>query len=481
MRRVGVAALLGGAAVMAAASVHAAPLISFSLNLPAPNVPSNQVLSPSAIAARLGQKGFRVSEMYRKGSAYAVTAMGPSGNKVLLMVDGRSGVILGLNVLAAKVAVAPQRAPTAVFIDDRHPFGAVVPAVVYDSWQRYDQPQWAKPGPAVIAARPSRAPFRYAVPYSYVHASPKTGRSFAVAPPNYKGYQLRDEHGEAIREADTRADAADAEAAYQAERADQAQFDSVNAREDAREARESADAANGLAADANDRADAADESANAANERADQADRDSQAISDDNQALIDAADAADKRAEAAETQNADLQRQLAENGTADQACTATTDGCDPATGGMAGLAPEPEPAADEAAPQEESPAAEAAAPAQEEQTAPPNEPAADEAAPQEQSPPAEAAAPAQEEQAAPPSEPASEPAAEEAAPQQDSAPAEEAAPQEEAAPPEEPPEEPQAEEPQAQDQPDNGGDNGGDMGGGGDDGGGGGGGDDDPN
>ena len=147
MRRVGFAALLGGAAALGAVSVHAAPLFTLSLNLPTPIVAPDLVMSPSAIAVRLGKQGFRVDEMYRKGLAYAVTADGPSGNKVLLMVDGRSGVILGLNVLAAKVAVVPQRAPNAVYTDDRHPFGAVVPAVVYVSWQRYDQPQWAQPGP----------------------------------------------------------------------------------------------------------------------------------------------------------------------------------------------------------------------------------------------------------------------------------------------------------------------------------------------
>jgi hypothetical protein len=474
MRRVGFAALLGGAAALGAVSVHAAPLFTLSLNLPTPIVAPDQVMSPPAIAARLGKQGFRVDEMYRKGLAYAVTADGPSGNKVLLMVDGRSGVILGLNVLAAKVAVVPQRAPNAVYTDDRHPFGAVVPAVVYVSWQRYDQPQWAQPGPATLPApKASMAPFRYAVPTQMVHASPKTGKSFAVAPPHFKGMQLRNQQGQPIKNSGSKSDAADAEAAYQAERANQAEYDKTLAQEDAIEQREEADDANGRAEEANGRAAQAEQ------------DRDD---------FAQAADDAEARATAAEDKNIELQRQMEANGTADQDCAASDGGCHEAEGDIAtgpdtadDEAADGKPAAEEAQPEDRTDTAEEAAPAKEEEAAPASEPAAEEAEPGARTDTAEDRVPAGEE-AAPPAEEAAPqqeaaPAAEEAAPQQ-----EEAAPQQEAQPEEQPQaeepqqeeEQPQAEEPQQDDSSDMGGGGGDDSGGGGDDGGGGGGGDDDP-
>src|SRR3954452_20309345 len=158
MSRIKFALLLSAAAGAASADAEAAPLISFSLNLPAPRVAVNQALSPSAIAGSLRQRGFRVQEMYRKGPAYSVTATGPSGNKVLLMVDGRSGAIIGMSVLAAVVPITPVTAPNAVFLDDRHPFGAVVPEVIYDHWDRYTEPQWEQPGPAAIVVKPTYAP-----------------------------------------------------------------------------------------------------------------------------------------------------------------------------------------------------------------------------------------------------------------------------------------------------------------------------------
>ena len=500
MRRVGFAALLGGAAALGAVSVHAAPLFTLSLNLPTPIVAPDQVMSPSALAVRLGKQGFRVDEMYRKGLAYAVTADGPSGNKVLLMVDGRSGVILGLNVLAAKVAVVPQRAPNAVYTDDRHPFGAVVPGVVYVSWQRYDQPQWAQPGPATVPApKASMAPFRYAVPTQMVHASPKTGKSFAVAPPHFKGMQLRNQNGQPIKNSGSKSDAADAEAAYQAERANQAEYDKTLAQEDAVEQREEADDANGRADEANGRADEA-------NGRADEAEQ-------DRDAFAQAADDAEARATAAEDKNIELQRQMEANGTADQDCSSSDSGCDVAEGDIAThddsadeLADGKPAAEDEQAGPPSEPTAEEAQPADHtsaegqpaEEAAPASEPTAEEAAPGARTDTAEDRAPANEEAA-----PASEPAAEEAQPQEETAPAaeeaappaadppEEAAPEPQAQPDEAPQaeepqqqeEQPQAEEPQQDDSSDMGGGGGGgdDSGGGGDDGGGGGGGDDDPN
>jgi uncharacterized membrane protein YgcG len=415
MQRFGAVLIVTAIFGAGAASAGPATSVGFQLRLPVPAVGPTQCLPPGAIAQRLTRQHFRIQKMYRKGPAYAVAAIGPSGNKVLMMVDGRSGGILGLNVLTAVVQVTPQRAPNAVFVDDRHPFGAVVPAVIYDTWQEYSETQWAvESGPIAITA--SFTPFHYAVPFNYVHVAPRTGRSFAVAPPRYRGYQIQSHGGRPIRDPWTRSEAADAEAAYQSERADQADFDKINAQQDS--------------AYANGRADA---------------------FQEDNANLIAAqADAADQRTAAADQQEAETQADLEKNGGADQPCGAGDCG-DVAANPDDGAAPADEaiPADDTAAPQEAPVPEEQAAPAEqpvpEEQAAPAEQPAPEEAAPQEQ------AAPAQDEQAAP---------QEQAAP-------EEPAPQEQAAPEEQP-------------QDNGGGDmGGGDSGGGGDGGGGDGGGGDD--
>jgi hypothetical protein len=427
MQRFGAVLFVSAVFSAGAASAGPATSVGFQLRLPVPAVGPTQCLPPGAIAQRLTRQRFKIQKMYRKGPAYAVAATGPSGNKVLMMVDGRSGGILGLNVLTAVVQVTPQRAPNAVFIDDRHPFGAVVPAVIYDTWQEYSETQWAvASGPIAITA--SFAPFHYAVPFNYVHVAPRTGRSFAVAPPRYRGYQIRSHSGQPIRDTWTRSEAADAQSAYQSERADQADFDKINAQQDA--------------AYANGRADA---------------------FQEDNANLIAAqADAADQRTSAADLQEAETQADLEKNGDADQHCGAGDCG-DIAANPDDGAAPADQatPADDTAAPQEAPVPEEQAAPAEqpvpEEQAAPAEQPAPEEAAPQEQ------AAPAQEEQAAPQEQAAPE----EPAPQEQAAP-EEPAPQEQAAPEEQP-------------QDNGGGDmgggenGGGSDGGGGDDGGGGGG------
>ncbi len=379
MSRVKFILMLSAAAVAASASAEAAPLISFSLNLPAPTVAVNQALSPSAIAGRLGQQGFRVQEMYRKGPAYAVTATGRSGNKVLLMVDGHSGVIIGMSVLAAAVPIAPQVAPNAVFVDDRHPFGAVVPEVIYDHWDRYTEPQWVQAGPVAITVKPTYAPFRYAVPFKFVHTSPRSHKSYALAPPNYRGMQLRNSSGQQIRAADTRADAADEEAAYQAERADQATYD----KEEALGQRDEAD------------------------QRADDLDRENNDLADYGAEQEQRANDAEARADAAE-------KQLEEQGHADDPCGSGCDIAEPV--GKDTITPQEETPEPPAAPEQgETPAAPEQGGGGEPAVAPEQPAAPDQPAPQEEQP-----AP-QQEQAAPEPEPQQEQAAPEPEPQQEQA------------------------------------------------------------
>jgi hypothetical protein len=227
-------ALLLSAVAGASVAAYAAAPNSFELKLPAPRVPVNQALSPNAIAVGLRESHMQIQEMYRKGPAYAVVAIGPNKNKVLLMVDGRSGEVIGMNVLAGVVPITPSWVP--IFVNDRHPFGVVVPEVIYQHWDRYTEAQWTQPGAKTIAVRPTYAPYRYVVPHSFVHVSPNTHKSYAIAPPSYRGYRLRDSAGKPVRETESRADAADAAAAYESERADQATFDKADALQRAAEA-----------------------------------------------------------------------------------------------------------------------------------------------------------------------------------------------------------------------------------------------------
>ena len=229
MLRVSFVLLLPIETIASSAGAQLAPAISFQLNLPAPKVALKHAMSPSAIAAVLRSLNLRVTDMYRKGQAYAVTATGKTGNKVLLMVDGRSGEILGMSVLSAVVPISPEFALNGVFVNDRHPFGAVVPQVIYEHWDRYAEPQWTQPGPASIVVTPTYAPYTYAVPHSFVYVSSRTHKSYAIAPPDYRGYQLRDQSGREIRASESQADVADKAAAFVAERADKATFDRAQA------------------------------------------------------------------------------------------------------------------------------------------------------------------------------------------------------------------------------------------------------------
>src|SRR3569832_135190 len=69
------------------------------LVIPHPTVPSGQAYSPHAVVAKLAQSRFKVMELCRKGQAYAIVAIGPTGNKVQMTVDGASGAIVGMAIL----------------------------------------------------------------------------------------------------------------------------------------------------------------------------------------------------------------------------------------------------------------------------------------------------------------------------------------------------------------------------------------------
>ncbi len=279
------AAMMIGAGDASASTVKFFAGVEPTLCMPRATVAAGQALSPHAIAVSLTQKRFRVQTMHRRGTAYAVRAIGPSGNHVDMMVDGASGTIIGLNVLQAVAGsiVSALTAPRAVYVDDRHPFGAVVPEVVYDSWQSYGENQWSVAATQTMAVERTYAGYRAAVPFNFMHFNARSGRSYAIAPPKYHGFRLTNSAGQQIRSAETRAERANEDAAFQSERADQADWDKQVAQQDAQDA----------------------------NERADQLDQ-------ENDQLSDIADRESQRADDAEAKNAELQQQLDSQGTANQ-------------------------------------------------------------------------------------------------------------------------------------------------------------------
>jgi hypothetical protein len=282
--------LLASAAAMLIGTGDADARVSFfagsspTLCMPARTVAAGHALSPYAVATRLSAKRYKVQSMHRHGSAYAVRAIGPHGSKVDMMVDGGSGAIIGLTVLAAATGniISAMTAQNAVYVDDLHPFGAVVPEVVYDSWDSIGESSWQVASAETIAVPETYAAYQMAVPFNFVHMS-RNGRSVALAPPRYRGFRLTNSRGQAIHSRMTRSDAAYEEAAYQSERVDQAEFDKEMAQEDAADA----------------------------NEQADQ-------LQQQNDALSDAVDAQTQHADEVEQQNAALQQQLDQNGTANQ-------------------------------------------------------------------------------------------------------------------------------------------------------------------
>ncbi len=282
--------LLASAAALLLGSPDASARMNFyagstpTLCMPQRTVAAGQALSPYAVATRLSAKRYKVQSMHRHGSAYAVRAIGPHGNKVDMMVDGGSGAIIGLTVLAAAAGnvISALTSPTAVYVDDLHPFGAVVPEVVYDSWDNINESSWEVASAQTIAVQESYAAYQAAVPFNFVHMA-RNGHSVALAPPKYHGFRLTNSRGQAIHSRMTRSEAASQEAAYQSERVDQAEFDKQMAQEDAADA----------------------------NEQADQ-------LQQQNDALSDELDAQTQHADEVEQQNAALQQQLDQNGTANQ-------------------------------------------------------------------------------------------------------------------------------------------------------------------
>jgi hypothetical protein len=175
-------------AAMALAIVATSPVIAAKLRLPPPRAPAQKIYSPVAIAGELQKRGYRIESMKRQGTAYSIRAVGPHKNKVQLMVDGRSGEIVGLAVidpvadLVSLIAKAMTSGKNSRYIDDRYPFGIIVPEVYQTNWVVI--PTWTVTAgaPRYIDAQWSGRGYRYAVPYATIRPG-RGGRSRSTLAP----------------------------------------------------------------------------------------------------------------------------------------------------------------------------------------------------------------------------------------------------------------------------------------------------------
>ena len=175
-------------AAMALAILTTSPAIAAKLRLPPARAPEAQIFAPTAIAADLQKRGYRIESMKRQGTAYSIKAVGPHNNKVQLMVDGRSGEIVGLAVLeaaanaVAAIAAAMKSGKNARYVDDLHPFGIIVPDLYQKDWIAITS--WtACPGAPVYTKAPKTGRgYRYAVPYRTIRPG-RGGRSRSTIAP----------------------------------------------------------------------------------------------------------------------------------------------------------------------------------------------------------------------------------------------------------------------------------------------------------
>jgi len=110
----------------------------------AAEAPKAKVAAPGQVAAMMKQAKFEVAGVYRNGSSYVVEAKGPSGNQVLAAVDGRTGKIIGLDVV--KWAPGAKRVKRGsrgdAFTGDVYEFGVAVPVTALATWVSYEPAVW---------------------------------------------------------------------------------------------------------------------------------------------------------------------------------------------------------------------------------------------------------------------------------------------------------------------------------------------------
>ncbi len=137
-------ACAGACVVLLAALGACGAAPSKSTTAPAAAAVKAKVASPGAVAAMMKQARFEVSGVYRNGASYVVKAKGPSGNEVLAAVDGKTGKIIGMDVV--KWAPGAKRVKRGsrgnAFTGDVYEFGVAVPVAALATWVTYQPEQW---------------------------------------------------------------------------------------------------------------------------------------------------------------------------------------------------------------------------------------------------------------------------------------------------------------------------------------------------
>ncbi|MGZ8362514.1 MAG: hypothetical protein ACXW3D_01530 [Caulobacteraceae bacterium] len=114
--------------------------------------PKAKIIPPSKVATLMKQAKFQVSGIYRKGPSYVVRAKGLTGNDVIVVVDGKSGKIIGLDVV--KWAPGAKRVKRgsrgAKFTGDVYEFGVSISLPVLLTWEVYSPATWTSTSSAWI-------------------------------------------------------------------------------------------------------------------------------------------------------------------------------------------------------------------------------------------------------------------------------------------------------------------------------------------
>ena len=123
-----------GAALLAVSATAAAAAPSAKL----------KVLSPGQVGALMAKAKFKVSGVYRKGPSYVVRATGPTGNDVILAVDGKSGKIIGLDVVkwAPNAKRVKRGSRGNAFTGDVYEFGVSISLPALATWLVYEPAVW---------------------------------------------------------------------------------------------------------------------------------------------------------------------------------------------------------------------------------------------------------------------------------------------------------------------------------------------------
>ena len=103
-----------------------------------------KVLSPGQVGALMKKAKFKVAGVYRKGPSYVVRATGPTGNDVVLAVDGKSGKIIGLDVVkwAPKAKRVRRGSRGNAFTGDVYEFGVSISLPSLSTWVVYGPAVW---------------------------------------------------------------------------------------------------------------------------------------------------------------------------------------------------------------------------------------------------------------------------------------------------------------------------------------------------